>query len=596
MKKDKRIRGKIRSIAGPVIVAKNMAGAKMYDVVEVADERLIGEIIELRRDEAIIQVYEETQGLKPGDPVVSTGRPLSLELGPGIIGSIYDGIQRPLETIRKNSGIFINRGERADAIDKSRKWKFTASLKKGDKVKAGHVVGLVKESDAITHKVMVPIGIRSGTVTKISDGVFGADEIVCEVDADVGGKKRFSMVQRWPVREKRPYLMKHAPKELLITGQRVIDMFYPIAKGGTAAIPGPFGAGKTVTLHQVAKWSDADIIVYVGCGERGNEMTNVLEELPKLIDKKTGKPLMERTVLIANTSNMPVAAREASIYTGVTIAEYYRDMGYSVALIADSTSRWAEAMREISSRLEEMPGEEGYPAYLSSRLSEFYERSGLVETLGGDYGSVSIVGAVSPQGGDFSEPVTQSTLRVTKCFWALDAKLADMRHFPAVNWNKSYSLYVDRLASWYKERLKEEWSDARAELVKILKMENELKEVVQLVGMDALPYRDQLTMLAAKIIREDFLQQDVYNQNDMYTPLEKQMKMVNLILKFYHEGLKAGDAVRDIRKIRMMDCVKKIALVRYMDDNEFYSGYTDMMKGIDDEFLKSGGKSDQRIL
>ncbi len=591
-KNDVKIRGKIMKIAGPVVVAKEMAGAKMYDVVEVSKDRLIGEIIELRGDKAVIQVYEETTGLMPGDAVVSTGRPLSVELGPGIMGMIYDGIQRPLELIRKRSGIFIRKGEKPDAIDRSRKWKFSASVKRGDTVKRGMVIGSVKESATITHRIMVPHDIESGVVGKISDGEFCVDDVICEVGIDNGGKAGITMRQVWPVRVKRGYAKKFAPKEPLITGQRVIDTFYPIAKGGTAAIPGPFGAGKTVTLHQIAKWADADIIVYVGCGERGNEMTNVLEELPKLKDRNTGKPVMERTVLIANTSNMPVAAREASIYTGVTIAEYYRDMGYSVALIADSTSRWAEAMREISSRLEEMPGEEGYPAYLASRLSEFYERSGLVETLSGDFGSVSIVGAVSPQGGDFSEPVTQNTVRVTKCFWALDAKLADMRHFPAVNWIKSYSMYVDRLSSWYKEKFGDEWNSARAELVKILKRESELKEVVQLVGMDALPYRDQATLLAAKIIREDFLQQSVYHENDTYCTIERQGKMVALILKFYDECKKVKGELADIKKVRVMDCVKRIALLRYMDDDKFDAEYEGMIKGIEDEFSKSGELAD----
>ena len=581
-----KIRGKIMKVAGPVVVAKEMAGAKMYNMVEVSDERLIGEVIELKGDKAIIQVYEETSGLKPGDVVVSTGRALSVELGPGIIGSIYDGIQRPLELIRKNSGIFIRRGERPDAIDKKRKWQFFGCVRKGDKVHAGSIVGMVRESGAIENRIMVPANVGSGVVRRIEDGKFCVDDVVCEVECANGVKRGITMCHVWPVREKRGYAKKFAPREPLVTGQRVVDMFYPIAKGGTAAIPGPFGAGKTVTLHQIAKWADADIIVYVGCGERGNEMTNVLEELPKLVDKNTGKPLMERTILIANTSNMPVAAREASIYTGVTIAEYYRDMGYCVALIADSTSRWAEAMREISSRLEEMPGEEGYPAYLSSRLSEFYERSGLVETLSGKMGSVSIIGAVSPQGGDFSEPVTQCTVRVTKCFWALDSKLADMRHFPAVNWNKSYSLYARVLSGWYKEKLSDDWSHARAELVKILKKESELAEVVQLVGMDALPYRDQLTMLAAKIIREDFLQQDVFHKNDTYCSIDKQMKMMNVILKFYDEGNKVSG---DIKKIREMDCARRIALLRYTDEENVDTEYKGIVKGIACEFSKIGG-------
>ncbi|RLG14090.1 MAG: V-type ATP synthase subunit A [Candidatus Nanohalarchaeota archaeon] len=583
--KSKQIRGKIMKVAGPVVVAKEMAGAKMYNMVEVSDERLIGEVIELKGDKAVIQVYEETSGLKPGDVVVSTGRALSVELGPGIIGSIYDGIQRPLELIRKNSGIFIRRGERPDAIDKKRKWDFSGCVRKGDKVHAGSVVGTVRESEAIENRIMVPADVGSGVVRRIEDGKFCVDDVICEIESSGGAKKSITMCHVWPVREKRGYAKKFAPREPLVTGQRVIDMFYPVAKGGTAAIPGPFGAGKTVTLHQIAKWADADIIVYVGCGERGNEMTNVLEELPKLVDKNTGKPLMERTILIANTSNMPVAAREASIYTGVTIAEYYRDMGYCVALIADSTSRWAEAMREISSRLEEMPGEEGYPAYLSSRLSEFYERSGLVETLSGKMGSVSIIGAVSPQGGDFSEPVTQCTVRVTKCFWALDSKLADMRHFPAVNWNKSYSLYARVLSDWYKERLSDDWSHARAELVKILKKESELAEVVQLVGMDALPYSDQLTMLTAKIIREDFLQQDVFHKNDTYCSVDKQMKMMNVILKFYEAG---NGVPGDIKKIREMNCTRRIALFRYADEKKGDTEYKGIVKGIDDEFSKIG--------
>lgn len=583
----KKITGKIMKISGPVIVAKGMAGAKMYDVVEVAKAKLIGEIIELEDDKAVIQVYEETSGLMPGEIVSSTGGPLSVELGPGIIGSIYDGIQRPLEAIKKNCGIFIKRGEKPNAIDREKKWRFIPTVKLGDKVKAGDYLGTVRESESITCKIMAPQNV-SGTVTKICEGDFRVDDIVAEIETDGRKKIGVTMLQVCPVRERRSYSKKFAPEEPLITGQRVIDTFYPVAKGGTAVIPGPFGAGKTVTLHQIAKWSDADIIVYVGCGERGNEMTNVLEELPKLVDKRTGRPLMERTVLIANTSNMPVAAREASIYTGISIAEYYRDMGYSVALIADSTSRWAEAMREISARLEEMPGEEGYPAYLSSRLSEFYERSGMVECLSGKRGSVTIMGAVSPQGGDFSEPVTQSTIRVTKCFWALDATLADMRHFPAVNWVKSYSLYVDRLSSWYKKRLGTDWAALRSELVRILKREAELKEIVQLVGMDALSYHEQLTMLAAKMIREDFLQQNANHKNDTYCTVEKQMKMVEAILKFYSEGEKLKKETADIRKIRALECIKKIAIMRYTDEKEFSREYENLMTEIPMEFAKLG--------
>ena len=482
------MKGKIVSVAGPVVKAKGMKGAKMYDLVKVGEEELVGEIIELKEDRATIQVYEDTTGLKPGEPVINTGMPLAVELAPGLLASIYDGIQRPLPKIMERIGDFIRRGVEAEAIDRKKKWEFIPVVKEKEKVKAGDVIGVVKETPIIEHRILVPPDIEEGVVENIEEGKFKVEDVVATIKTK-DGKKELTMLQKWPVRKQRPFKEKLPPTVPLITGQRVFDTFFPMAKGGTGAIPGGFGTGKTVSQHQLARWSDADIIVYIGCGERGNEMTEVLRDFPKLKDPKTGHPLMERTILIANTSNMPVAAREASIYTGITLAEYYRDMGYDVALMADSTSRWAEALREISGRLEEMPGEEGYPAYLASRLAEFYERAGRVKVLGSKNreGSISIVGAVSPPGGDFSEPVTQNTLRIVKVFWALDSDLADRRHFPAVNWLRSYSLYLDRVKEWWENNVGKNWLELRNEAMALLQKEDELQEIIRLVGPDALP-------------------------------------------------------------------------------------------------------------
>ncbi|MBQ9606976.1 MAG: V-type ATP synthase subunit A, partial [Lachnospiraceae bacterium] len=512
--------GVIKKVAGPLVVATGMRDANMFDVVRVGDERLIGEIIEIHGDEASIQVYEETAGLGPGAPVESTGVPMSVELGPGLISSIYDGIQRPLEKILEmTNSNNLSRGVEVPSIDRDKKWHFSPVAKAGDKVVAGDILGTVEETQVVTQKIMVPYGVE-GTVETISEGDYLVTDKIAEIKKDDGTKEEVLLMQKWPVRRGRPYAQKLAPDKPLVTGQRVVDTFFPIAKGGTAAVPGPFGSGKTVVQHQLAKWAEADIVVYIGCGERGNEMTDVLNEFPELKDPKTGKSLMERTVLIANTSDMPVAAREASIYTGITIAEYFRDMGYSVALMADSTSRWAEALREMSGRLEEMPGEEGYPAYLGSRLAQFYERAGLVETLGSNprEGALSVIGAVSPAGGDISEPVTQATLRIVKVFWSLDSSLAQQRHFPAINWLTSYSLYLDSMGAWFDSSVDgNDWMALRQEMMSLLQDESELNEMVQLVGMDALSAPDRLKMEAARSIREDFLHQDAFHEVDTYT-------------------------------------------------------------------------------
>ncbi len=518
--------GKLKRIAGPVVTAVNL-DAHMYDLVQVGNEGLMGEVIKIQRDEVIIQVYEDTSGIRPGEPVINTGLPLSIELGPGLLTSIYDGIQRPLEVLVQKMGDFIERGVSAPGLPRDKKWEFKPIVKEGDTVKPGSIIGEVQETN-IVHKVMVPPKVNGGKVKSIKSGLFTVEEIVCTLDNGV----ELPMMQKWPVRVPRPVTEKMNPTIPLITGQRILDGLFPIAKGGTAAIPGPFGSGKTVTQQQLAKWSDAEIVVYIGCGERGNEMTEVLTEFPELEDPKTGKPLMERTVLIANTSNMPVAAREASVYTGITIAEYFRDMGYDVSLMADSTSRWAEAMREISSRLEEMPGEEGYPAYLAARLSEFYERAGLVHTLNGARGSVSVIGAVSPPGGDFSEPVTQNTLRIVKVFWALDAKLSQRRHFPAINWLNSYSLYLEQLHDWYDKEVSPEWNKLRSWAMEVLQKEAELQEIVQLVGSDALPDAEQLTIEIARMIREIFLQQNAYDKVDTFCDMTKQYAMMKAIRHF----------------------------------------------------------------
>ncbi|MGB0622874.1 MAG: V-type ATP synthase subunit A [Candidatus Thalassarchaeaceae archaeon] len=538
--------GVIYRISGPVVTAVGIS-PRMYEVVRVGDEGLMGEVIELHGDQSVIQVYEETSGVRPGEPVIRTGQTLSVQLGPGLLTKIYDGIQRPLPELEKTMGVFITRGVDADGLDLEKVWAFNATAKKGDTVSSGDILGTVQETKTIEHRVMVPPGV-SGTIKKIDSGDFNVTQTVCTLDDGT----EIQMMQKWPVRTPRPFTKKHAPEVPLQTGQRILDFLFPLAKGGTAGIPGPFGSGKTVTQQQLAKWSDADIVVYIGCGERGNEMTEVLDEFPHLMDPKTGEALMNRTTMIANTSNMPVAAREASVYTGITIAEYFRDMGYDVALMADSTSRWAEAMREISSRLEEMPGEEGYPAYLSSRLAEFYERAGRVETLAGGDGSVSVIGAVSPPGGDISEPVSQGTLRIVKVFWGLDAGLARQRHFPAINWLNSYSLYPPSLDQWYRDNIKSDFPEIRTEISALLQVEAELQEIVQLVGSDALPVDQQLTLEVARMIREFFLQQNAFHDVDTYSDLKLQYNMAKAILSFQEESKKAiagGAALEDVVNI-----------------------------------------------
>ena len=535
--------GLIYRISGPVVTAVGIS-PRMYEVVRVGDEGLMGEVIELHGDQSVIQVYEETSGISPGEPVIRTGQTLSVQLGPGLLTQIYDGIQRPLPKLEETMGVFITRGVDADGLDLEREWEFNATVKKGDEVSSGHVIGTVQETETIEHRVMVPPNV-SGKVKSIKSGTFNIKETVCVLEDG----SEIAMMQEWPVRHPRPFVQKYAPDVPLITGQRILDFLFPLAKGGTAGIPGPFGSGKTVTQQQLAKWSDAQIVVYIGCGERGNEMTEVLDEFPHLIDPNTNKPLMNRTVMIANTSNMPVAAREASVYTGITIAEYFRDMGYNVALMADSTSRWAEAMREISSRLEEMPGEEGYPAYLSSRLAEFYERAGRVQTLAGSDGSVSVIGAVSPPGGDISEPVSQGTLRIVKVFWGLDAGLARQRHFPAINWLNSYSLYPQALDQWYRENIAPDFPEVRTEISTLLQIESELQEIVQLVGSDALPIDQQLTLEVARMIREFFLQQNAFHDVDTFSDLDLQYHMAKAILTFQEEAKKAiagGGQLEDV--------------------------------------------------
>ena len=559
-------KGTIIKISGPLVVAEGMRDANMFDVVRVSNKRLIGEIIEMHGDRASIQVYEETSGLGTGENVESTGEPMSVELGPGLIGSIFDGIQRPLDDIRKVCGNNLARGVEVPSLKREPKWRFTPSVKVGDKVIGGDIIGTVPETDIVLHKIMVPNGIE-GTVKKISEGEFHANDTVCIIET-VKGDKELSLIQKWPVRRGRPYLKKLSPEMPLVTGQRVVDCLFPIAKGGVAAIPGPFGSGKTVTQHQLAKWAEADIIVYIGCGERGNEMTDVLNEFPELIDPNTGKSLMERTVLIANTSDMPVAAREASVYTGITIAEYYRDMGYSVALMADSTSRWAEALREMSGRLEEMPGDEGYPAYLGSRLAQFYERAGRVISTGSDgrEGALSVIGAVSPPGGDISEPVSQATLRIVKVFWGLDSNLAYQRHFPAINWLTSYSLYADSLADWYNNNVSKDWMKCRARFMELLHEEAELKEIVKLVGMDALSPNDSLKMETARSIREDFLHQLAFHEVDTYTSLKKQLYMMKLILNFNDEAYDCISKGADIEEVANLAIREKIGRFKYVEE------------------------------
>ncbi len=563
------LKGKIVRISGPVIEANNMRGAKMYDVVRVGDENLIGEIIRLNEDVVTIQVYEDTNGLKPGEKVVSTDMPLSVELGPGLLTNIYDGIQRPLPTIYDETGDFIERGVETNAIDRKKKWHFKPTIKAGDKVKGCDILGEVQETSIILHKIMVPPDIEGTLLSIEKEGKFTVEDDIAIIKTDQGNVK-LQMLQKWPVRKARPVKEKYDPSIPLITGQRVIDTFFPVAKGGTAAIPGGFGTGKTVMLHQLAKWSDAQVVIYVGCGERGNEMTDVLREFPKLKDPKTGESLMNRTVLIANTSNMPVAARDASVYTGITIAEYYRDMGFDVALMADSTSRLAEAMREISGRLEEMPGEEGYPAYLASRLAEFYERAGRVKLLGSKdkEGSVSVMGAVSPPGGDFSEPVAQNTLRIVKVFWALDSDLADRRHFPSINWLKSYSLYLDEISSWWNKDVGENWLQLRNKAMALLQKESELQEIVKLVGPDALPPKERALLESARMIREDFLQQSAFHDIDTYCPEKKQYEMLRIMSKFsdlIQNAVEKNVHMDDIISIKSRESIARMGTVPNKD-------------------------------
>ena len=584
--------GTIKKVAGPLVIAEGMRDANMFDVVRVSSQRLIGEIIEIHGDEASIQVYEETSGLGPGEPVESMGVPMSVELGPGLITSIYDGIQRPLDDIMKISGNNLKRGVEVASLKRDKKWEFVPVAKAGDEVEAGDVLGTVQETIVVQQKIMVPYGVK-GTVKEIKAGTFTVEEVVAVIATEKGDKE-LTMMQRWPVRKGRPYQKKLPPVKPLVTGQRVIDTFFPIAKGGVAAVPGPFGSGKTVIQHQLAKWAEADIVLYIGCGERGNEMTDVLNEFPELKDPKTGQSLMERTVLIANTSDMPVAAREASIYTGITIAEYFRDMGYSVALMADSTSRWAEALREMSGRLEEMPGEEGYPAYLGSRLAQFYERAGHVVSLGkeGREGALSVIGAVSPPGGDISEPVSQATLRIVKVFWGLDSALAYKRHFPAINWLTSYSLYVDNMANWFNEEVAADWMEDRQKMMTILQEEAELNEIVQMVGMDALSPTDRLKMEAARSIREDFLHQNSFHEIDTYTPLRKQYLMMKLVLAFYEKSVDALNKGADMNALIAMPVREKIGRYKYTTDADIESEYKNVEEELDKEVAAAFGKED----
>ena len=576
------MQGKIVKVSGPLIVAENMADSKMYDVVKVSDKGLIGEIIELRGDKASIQVYEETGGLGVGESVQSTGQPLSLELAPGLIQGIFDGIQRPLTTLFDNYGARIGRGVKVTNLDHQKLWEFKPTVKVGDYVVAGDILGTVQETVIVEHRIMTPFGVE-GKVKSINQGEFNIDQTIAVIETK-DGDREVCMLQKWPVRKGRPYKAKLSPNQPMVTGQRVIDTLFPVARGGVAAVPGPFGSGKTVVQHQLAKWADAEIIVYVGCGERGNEMTDVLNEFPELIDPKTGEPLMKRTVLIANTSDMPVAAREASIYTGITIAEYFRDMGYNVAIMADSTSRWAEALREMSGRLEEMPGEEGYPAYLSSRLAEYYERAGVVKVLGKEdkTGSITAIGAVSPPGGDLSEPVSQATLRIVKVFWGLSASLAYKRHFPAIDWMVSYSLYADSIADWFSQNVAPDYNELRMFVSTVLQEEAELEEIVRLIGMDALSDKDRLTMEVAKIIREDYLHQNAFHEIDTYASLNKQYKMLKLIKTFYDESRQAVENYVDLDEIMALSCKEKIGRSKYIEESNL-TEFDDVLRQISTE-------------
>ncbi len=582
--------GRITKVSGPLVVAEGLDEANVYDVVKVSDNKLIGEIIEMRGDKASIQVYEETTGIGPGEPVYTTGEPLSVELGPGLVTTMFDGIQRPLDAIRAIAGDFLTRGVEMPGLDREKKWHFTPTVKVGDQVEPGDVIGTVQETTVVLHKIMVPPGVR-GKVKSIEEGEFTVVDTVCVVEGDKD--YNLQMMQKWPVRRGRPYARKLNPDEPLITGQRVIDTFFPAAKGGTAAVPGPFGSGKTVVQHQLAKWADAEIIVYVGCGERGNEMTDVLMEFPEIKDPRTGESLMNRTILIANTSNMPVAAREASIYTGITIAEYFRDMGYSVAIMADSTSRWAEALREMSGRLEEMPGDEGYPAYLASRAAEFYERAGKVVCLGNDerVGALTVIGAVSPPGGDISEPVSQATLRIVKVFWGLDSSLAYRRHFPAINWLNSYSLYQNKVDEWMDKNIDPDFSKNRIKAMTLLQEESSLQEIVRLVGRDSLSEGDQLKLEAAKTIREDFLQQNAFHEEDTYTSLNKQNLMLKMVLAFYDEGKRALDNGVYLNLILDLPVREKIARAKFIGEDKVseIENIIDELKNNIDELISKGG-------
>ena len=582
--------GKIRKVAGPLIIADGMNDANMYDVVRVGSEHLIGEVIEMHEDAASVQVYEETSGLKPEDIVKTSGEPLSVELAPGLIGAIYDGIQRPLTKIMEMCGNNLQRGVYVPAVDREKKWHFEPVMNTGDEVQSGDILGTVEETPVVSHKIMVPHGV-SGKIKDIKSGDFTVTDTIAVIETEKGDRE-VQMLQKWPVRRGRPYKKKLPPTVPLITGQRVIDAFFPIAKGGVAAVPGPFGSGKTVIQHQLAKWAEADIVVYIGCGERGNEMTDVLNEFPELKDPKTGASLMQRTVLIANTSDMPVAAREASIYTGITIAEYFRDMGYSVALMADSTSRWAEALREMSGRLQEMPGEEGYPAYLGSRLAQFYERAGQVITEGSGErtGALSVIGAVSPPGGDISEPVSQATLRIVKVFWGLDSNLAYKRHFPAINWLNSYSLYLTSLSDWFKENVSEDWMKYRSRMMLILQEEAELEEIVKMVGIDALSPDDRLKMETARSIREDFLHQNSFHEIDTYTPPEKQLYMMRLILEFNDRAVEALNQGVDINKILKLEVREKIGRYKYTPNENIEKAYNEIEREIASQLSKAGGE------
>ena len=577
-------KGTIKKVAGPLVIAEGMRDANMYDVVRVSNQRLIGEIIEMHGDEASVQVYEETSGLGPGEPVESTDAPLSVELGPGLITSIYDGIQRPLDDIMKVSGTNLKRGVEVPSLKRDIKWNFEPVVKAGEEVEAGDILGTVQETIVVNHKIMVPYGIK-GKVKEIKAGEFTVEEVVAVIETE-NGEKELTMMQKWPVRRGRPYLKKLPPEMPLVTGQRVVDTFFPIAKGGVAAVPGPFGSGKTVIQHQLAKWADADIVVYIGCGERGNEMTDVLNEFPELKDPKTGQSLMERTVLIANTSDMPVAAREASIYTGITIAEYFRDMGYSVALMADSTSRWAEALREMSGRLEEMPGEEGYPAYLGSRLAQFYERAGHVVSLGKE----GREGALS--GGDISEPVSQATLRIVKVFWGLDSALAYKRHFPAINWLTSYSLYLDNMEDWFNTQVASDWMENRQKLMGLLQDEAELEEIVKMVGMDALSAGDRLKMEAARSIREDFLHQNSFHEVDTYSSLKKQHLLMQLVVAFYEQSKEALEKGASIQGLLKMEVREKIGRFKYVTEDKLDEEYDRIEKELASEIANVLGKGD----